>query len=286
MSTITLNNGIQMPQLGYGVFQIDNAQTERCVAAALEAGYRMIDTAQAYGNEEGVGAAVANSGVPREEVFLVDKVWVTNHGEGHALRSIEQSLSALGTDYIDLMLIHQPYGDYYGAYRDLERALESGKVRSIGVSNFDAIRTIDIAAFAGVVPAVNQIETHVFWQQKQNHEVMEGLGIRHMSWGPFAEGANGFFTNPVLSAIGAKRGRSVGQVALRYMLDLGVIVIPKSSRPERIAENFGVFDFSLADEDRAAIAALDQDRSIVFDHRDPSLMGGFLKGLGASRKQA
>lgn len=163
MSTITLNNGIQMPQLGYGVFQIDNAQTERCVAAALEAGYRMIDTAQAYGNEEGVGAAVANSGVPREEVFLVDKVWVTNHGEGHALRSIEQSLSALGTDYIDLMLIHQPYGDYYGAYRDLERALESGKVRSIGVSNFDAVRTIDIAAFAGVVPAVNQIETHVFW---------------------------------------------------------------------------------------------------------------------------
>nr|WP_314769992.1 aldo/keto reductase [Actinomyces bouchesdurhonensis] len=181
MNTITLNNGVTMPQLGYGVFRIDNAQTERCVAAALDAGYRMIDTAQAYGNEEGVGVAVANSGIPRDEVFLVDKVWGTNYGEGHALRSVEKSLAALRTDYIDLMLIHQPYGDYYGAYRDLESALESGKVRSIGVSNFDAIRTIDIAAFAGVVPAVNQIETHVFWQQKSNHEVMEGLGIHHMS---------------------------------------------------------------------------------------------------------
>jgi diketogulonate reductase-like aldo/keto reductase len=277
-----LANGVMMPQLGYGVFQIGAAETERCVADAIRAGYRLIDTAQVYGNEEGVGAAIAKSGVSRQDLFITDKVWITNYGDGRTLESIDESLSKLGTDYIDLLLLHQAYGDYYGAYRDLERALEAGKVRAIGVSNFDAIRIIDICAFAKVKPMVDQVEGHVFWQQGEARAVMADNGVAPMAWGPFAEGANGFFTNPVLARIGAAYGKSPAQVALRYLMDLGFVVIPKSTHVNRMEQNLDVFDFELTDAERKLIAGLDGGRSLVFDHRDPKLIGGFLAGVAAS----
>lgn len=266
MEYTTLKTGLQMPMLGYGVFQIDDETTERCVGDALAAGYRLIDTAQAYGNERGVGAAMAKSGVAREAIFLVDKVWVSNYGEGKTYESIKASLAALDTPYIDLMLLHQAYNDYYGAWRDMERALEEGLVRAIGVSNFDPVRLTDLCTFAKVAPVLNQVETHVFWQQRPAHAQMEKLGVQHMAWGPFAEGANDFFKNPVLAEIGSMYGKSVGQVALRYLMDLGVVVIPKSTKPARMAENIDVFDFALTSADREKIAALDENRSICFDH--------------------
>ena len=281
MEHTKLANGMQMPMLGYGVFQIDDETTERCVGDALAAGYRLIDTAQAYGNERGVGAAIAKSGVAREGIFLVDKVWVSNYGEGKTYESIKASLEALGLDYIDMMLLHQPYNDYYGAWRDMERALEEGLVKSIGVSNFDAVRLLDLCTFAKVAPALNQVETHVFWQQKPAHANMDSLGVQHMAWGPFAEGANDFFNNPVLTEIGAKYGKGVGQVALRHLIDAGVVVIPKSTKPARMAENIDVFDFELSAEDHAAIDALDTNASVCYDHTDLTVVGGllgFIKG--------
>ena len=247
----TLSNGVKMPMLGYGVFQIDDATTERCVEDAIASGYRMIDTAQAYGNERGVGAGIKASGVARDELFIVSKVWVSNYGEGKTYDSIKQSLELLGVDQIDLMLLHQAYNDYHAAWRDMERAYKDGLVRAIGVSNFNPTRLLDICTFAGVAPMVNQVETHVFWRQHYAHEIM-------------------------LSEIGEKYGKSVGQVALRYLLDLGVIVIPKSTHKERMEENFDVFDFQLSDEDKAKIAELDCDRSICYDHRDVQLIGGLL----------
>ena len=278
----TLANGIKMPMLGYGVFQINDAETERCVSDALASGYRMIDTAQSYGNERGVGAALTKSGLDRNDIFVVSKVWVSNYGEGKTYESIKQSLELLGIDQIDLMLLHQPYNDYHAAWRDMERAYKDGLVRAIGVSNFDAIRLLDICTFAEIKPMVNQVETHVFWQQHAAHENMEKLGVAHMAWGPFAEGANGFFTNPLLSEIAAKHGKSVGQVALRYLLDEGVIVIPKSSHKERMEENFAVMDFDLDADDKAKIAELDCNRSICFDHTDTELIGGLLQMIKSS----
>ena len=272
----TLSNGVEMPKLGYGVFQIDDATTEHCVEDAIASGYRMIDTAQAYGNERGVGAGIKASGVARDDLFIVSKVWVSNYGEGRTYDSIKHSLELLGTDHIDIMLLHQAYNDYHAAWRDMERAYKDGLVRAIGVSNFDPTRLLDICTFADVAPMVNQVETHVFWQQHYAHENMENLGVAHMAWGPFAEGANNFFQNPQLSEIGEKYGKSVGQVALRYLLNLGVIVIPKSTHKERMEENFDVFDFQLSDEDKAKIAELDCDRSICYDHRDVQLIGGLL----------
>ena len=272
--------------LGYGVYQIDSSQTERCVLDAIDCGYRLIDTAQAYGNEEGVGSAVAKSGVPRDEMFITSKVWVTNFGEGNTMRSIDESLRRLGTDYLDLMLLHQAYGDYYGAYRDLEKAYEQGKVRAIGVSNFDFNRILDLSTFARIKPMVNQVETHVYWQQRQNHQVMEDLDIAHEAWSPFAEGADGFFRDPILTAISQGHGKTVAQVALRYLMDLGVIVIPKSVHKERMEQNFDVFDFELTDEDRDRIARMDADKSVVLDHRDPKTVA-WLMGLFANEpKQA
>lgn len=241
----TLSNGVQMPMLGYGVFQIDDATTERCVEDAIASGYRMIDTAQAYGNERGVGAGIKASGVARDDLFIVSKVWVSNYGEGTTYDSIKRSLGLLDTDHIDLMLLHQAYNDYHAAWCDMERAYDEGLVRAIGVSNFDPTRLLDLCTFAKVAPMVNQVETHVFWQQHYAHQNMESLGVAHMAWGPFAEGANNFFQNPLLSEVGEKYGKSVGQVALRYLLDLGVIVIPKSTHKERMEENFDVFDFDL-----------------------------------------
>lgn len=276
MEYTELKDGTRMPMLGYGVFQIDDDTTERCVGEALDAGYRLVDTAQAYGNERGVGAAIAKSGVPRDELFLIDKVWVSNYGEGKTYDSIKSSLGLLGLDYIDMMLLHQPYNDYYAAWRDMERAKADGLVREIGISNFDSIRMLDICTFAEVPPALNQVETHVFWQQKPAHAEMEKLGVQHMSWGPFAEGMNDFFKNPVLAEIGKKHGKGVGQVALRYLIDLGVVVIPKSTKPARMAENINVFDFQLDQDDKDEIAALDENHSICFDHTDINTITGLL----------
>ncbi len=273
----TLSNGVEMPKLGYGVFQIDDATTERCVEDAIASGYRMIDTAQAYGNERGVGAGIKVSGVARDDLFIVSKVWVSNYGEGRTYDSIRRSLELLDTDHLDLMLLHQAYNDYHVAWHDMERAYADGLVRAIGVSNFDPTRLLDICTFADVAPMVNQVETHVFWQQGYAHENMDRLGVAHMAWGPFAEGANGFFTNPLLAEIGSAHGKSVGQVALRHLLDRDVIVIPKSTHKERMEENFDVFDFELTDEERARIAKLDCGRSICYDHCDVQLIGGLLQ---------
>ena len=278
----TLNNGVEMPMLGYGVFQTPPEETARCVREALEIGYRLIDTAQAYANEEGVGAAVRASGVPREEVFITSKIWVANMNYERATASIEESLRKLDTDYIDLMLLHQAMGDYPGAYRAMEDAYRAGRLRAIGVSNFYPERLIDVALLAEVVPAVNQIETHPFRQQDAAHEVMASLGVAHEAWAPFAEGKNSIFTNPVLAAIGEKYGKKPGQVILRALIQQDVIVIPKSVRRARMEENFDVFDFSLDEEDMAAFAALD-DGSFprIFDHYDPKtvawLLGDYVK---------
>ncbi len=276
METKKLANGVEMPFLGYGVFQIDDAETERCVSDALKVGYRMVDTAQAYGNERGVGAAIAASGIPRDELFVVSKVWVSNYGEGKTYDSVKRSLDLLGLEQLDLMLLHQAYNDYHAAWRDLERAYDEGLVRAIGVSNFDPVRLIDLCTFARTAPMVNQVETHAFWQQHAAHENMEKLGVAHMSWGPFAEGANGFFQNPLMAEIGETYGKSVAQVALRLLLDEGVIVIPKSARKDRMEENFDVFDFSLSDEDKARLAELDGGKSLCYDHTDTELISGLL----------
>lgn len=279
MEFVTLNNGVQMPKLGYGVYQVDLAECERCVSDAIAAGYRLIDTAQAYYNEEGVGAAVAKSGVAREELFITTKVWITNAGEARAAASIDESLRKLGTDYLDLLLIHQPVGDYYGTWRAMEAAYAAGKVRAIGVSNFYPDRLVDLCHFVDVQPAVNQVETHAFMQQRKAHEVMRKYGVVHESWGPFAEGRKGFFDNPVLAAIGAKHGKTVAQVALRFLIQSDVVVIPKSVRPERMAENLDVFDFALDASDMDALRALDQEESAFFNHYDPKTIE-FLANFG------
>ncbi len=269
MEYVTLGNGVQMPQLGYGVFQVPNAETKACVSDALKVGYRLIDTAQAYGNEEGVGAAIAASGVPREELFIVTKVWISNAGEEKAAASIDESLRKLGTDYVDLLLIHQPISDYYGTYRAMEAAYKAGKARAIGVSNFLPDRLVDLCNFAEIPPMVNQVETHVFMQQRKAREVMAEYGVQPMAWAPFAEGRNDLFTNPVLVAVGAKYGKSAAQVALRYLLQCGIVAIPKSTHVERMEQNLDVFDFTLDATDMDAIQALDEETSQFFDHADP-----------------
>lgn len=276
METIKLYNGVEMPQIGYGVYQVDPKECERCVSDALSVGYRMIDTAQAYNNEEGVGAAVAKSGISRDEIFLVSKVWISNYGYEKAKASIDESLRRLGTDYLDLMLLHQPFCDRYGAYRALEAAYKEGKLRAIGVSNFYPDHFIDLASNVEIVPMVNQVETHVFDQQIQAQKYMEEFGTRIMSWGPLAEGRNNFFTNPVLEEIGKKYGKSVAQVALRWLVQRGVIIIPKSVRVERMKQNIDILDFTLSDEDMATIARLDTGKSLFFDHHDPEVVKMFM----------
>lgn len=277
MDTIKLNNGVEMPQLGYGVFQVSPVEAERCVADALSVGYRMIDTAQAYQNEEGVGTAIRKSGIKRENVFLVDKVWMGNYEDDAAARSIDESLRKLGTDYIDLMLLHQPFGDRYNAYRALEDALKAGKVRAIGVSNFYPDHLIDLSHFVDVVPAVNQVETHVFFQQTEARKYMDELGVAHMSWGPLAEGKNGFFSNETLAAIGAAHDKTGPQVALRYLLQRGIIVIPKSTHKERMAQNLQLFDFTLTDKEMNEILKLDTAQPIIMpSHHDPEITKMFM----------
>lgn len=276
MKTVTLNNGVVMPQIGYGVYQVSPAECERCVSDALSVGYRMIDTAQAYHNEEGVGAAVKKSGIARDELFLVSKVWISNYGFDKAKASIDESLRKLGTDYIDLMLLHQPFCDRYGAYRALEAAYKEGKVRAIGVSNFYPDHFIDLASNVEIVPAVNQVETHVFDQQIEAQGYMKEFGTHMMAWAPLAEGRNNFFTNPVLENIGKKYGKSVAQVALRWLIQRDVIIIPKSVHVERMQQNMDIFDFELSQEDMAAIAALDTKQSLFFDHHAPEVVKMFM----------
>lgn len=276
MKTIRLSNGVEMPMIGYGVYQVDPDECERCVSDALEVGYRMIDTAQAYHNEEGVGAAVAKSGIPRSELFLVSKIWISNYGYKKAKASIDESLRKLGTEYLDLMLLHQPFCDRYGAYRALEEAYREGKLRSIGVSNFYPDHLIDLASNVEIPPMVNQVETHVFDQQIEAQKYMEEYGCQIMSWGPLAEGRNNLFSNPVLESIGYKYGKTVAQVALRWLVQRGVIIIPKSVHVERMEQNLNILDFTLSDEDMAAIACLDTGKSLFFDHHAPEVVKMFM----------
>lgn len=276
MTYVTLNNGVKMPQLGYGVYQTPAEETERCVLEAIKNGYRSIDTAQAYGNEEGVGNAIAKCGLPREELFITTKIWITNAGYEKAKASIDESLRKLKSDYVDLLLIHQPFGDYYGSYRAMEEAYKAGKARAIGVSNFYPDRFIDIAHFAEIKPAVNQVENHVFQQQKVARKYLEKSGTQLMSWGPFSEGRNDFFNTPALVEIGAKYGKSPAQVALRFLLQSGSVVIPKSVHENRMKENIDVFDYELNADEMKRIEALDTGRSLFFSHHDPETVEWFM----------
>lgn len=272
MEFVTLNNGIKMPILGYGVYQVSNEECEKCVLDAISVGYRSIDTAQAYGNEEAVGNALKKCGVPRDQLFITTKVWITNGGYENAKASLKESLKKLQSDYIDLVLIHQPFNDYYGTYRAMEEAYKEGWIRAIGVSNFYPDRLVDLCSFVEVKPAINQVETHVFQQQKKAHEYMEKYGVQHQSWGPFAEGRKDFFTNPVLTEIGQKYGKSSAQVALRFLIQSNVVVIPKSVHKERMIQNFDVFDFTLDNADMDAIRGLDEEESLFFSHYDPAVV--------------
>ena len=266
-----------MPQLGYGVYQVTPEECENCVMDAISVGYRMIDTAQAYHNEEAVGSAWKKNGVSRDQLFLVSKVWISNYGEGQTMKSIDESLRKLQTDYIDLMLLHQPYCDRYGAYRDLEKAYKAGKLRAIGVSNFFPDHLIDLASNMEIVPMVNQVETHVFNQQREARKYMDELGTRIMSWAPLAEGCNGLFNNSLLVQIGSKYGKTAAQVALRWLLQSGVIIIPKTTHKERMVENLNLFDFTLSDGDMKEIAALDTCGSLFLDHHSGETTKQFME---------
>lgn len=278
--TVQLNNGVIMPTLGFGVFQVtDRDECERSVYDAIKVGYRLFDTAASYMNEEAVGKAIKRSNVQRKELFITTKLWVQDTGYENTRKAFAKSLKKLQLDYLDLYLIHQPYGDVHGSWRAMEELYKEGKVRAIGVSNFHPDRVMDMIAFNKIVPAVNQIETHPFNQQTEAHKFLLENGVQHESWGPFAEGRNDLFKNELLASIGTNYGKSIAQVVLRWLTQSGVIVIPKSVRKERMEENFNIFDFQLSTEDMNLIATLDQKVSAFFDHRDP----GIVKWL-ASRK--
>ena len=271
--SVELNNGIQMPILGFGVFQVpDPEECERSVVEALRTGYRLLDTAAVYRNEEAVGRAIARGGVPREELFVTTKLWIQDAGYESARKAFDASLQRLGLAYLDLYLIHQPYGDVYGAWRAMQELLREGRVRAIGVSNFPTDRVMDLIIHSEVTPQVNQIETHPFHQQVETHRFLEENKVQIESWGPFAEGRNNLFQNELLHSIGARYEKSVAQVVLRWLIQRGVVTIPKSVHPERIAENFAVFDFELSPGDMEQIASLDQKVSSFFDHRDPEMV--------------
>lgn len=269
METKILNNGVEMPVLGFGVYQVDEAICERCVSEALAAGYRSIDTAAAYMNERAVGRAVRRSSIPRGELFITTKLWVQDAGYESAKRAFAASLERLQLDYLDLYLIHQPFGDVYGAWRAMEELYREGKVRAIGVSNFQPDRLVDLILHNEVVPAVNQVETHPFCQQAEEAGIMARYGVQAEAWAPFAEGRNNLFGNEVLTDLAAKHRKSVAQVVLRWLIQRGIVVIPKSVHKERMAENIDVFDFTLPPEDMARIAALDMKQSCFLSHRDP-----------------
>lgn len=266
----TLSNGVKMPILGFGVYQVpDLAECERVVSDAISVGYRSIDTAQAYMNEEAVGNAIRKSGIAREEFFITTKIWISNYGYEKAKASLDASLEKLQTDYIDLVLLHQPFGDYYGAYRAMEEYYKAGKIKAIGISNFAPDRVADLAIFSDVTPMVNQVETHVFNQQVNARKTMDEYGVQIESWGPFAEGSNHLFTNETLVAIGSKYHKTAAQVALRYLIQRDVVVIPKTVHKNRMEQNFDVFDFVLTDDDMAEILKLDTGKSLFFSHTDP-----------------
>ncbi len=273
MKTVKLNNGIEMPILGFGVYQIpDASECERSVIDAIETGYRSIDTAAAYMNEEAVGKAIKKSGVPREELFITTKLWVQDAGYEKAKKAFELSLKKLALDYIDLYLIHQPYGDVHGAWRAMEELCREGKIRAIGVSNFHPDRVMDLIVCNNIVPAINQIETHPFCQQTENQQFLGENKVQIESWGPFAEGRNNLFSNELLATIGQKYNKTVAQVVLRWLIQRGVVAIPKSVKRERIAENFNIFDFELSVADMEAILTLDTRQSLFLDHRDPAIV--------------
>ena len=273
MQHVKLNNGVEMPILGFGVFQMSNPdECERSVLDAIQAGYRLIDTAASYQNELQVGNAIRKSGIPREELFVTTKLWVQDTGYENTKKSFQRSLDKLQLDYLDLFLIHQPYGDVHGSWRALEELYKAGKVRAIGVSNFHPDRVMDIIMFNEVVPAVNQVETHPFNQQIDNQKFLVENNVQIESWGPFAEGKNNLFQNELLGSIASKYNKSIAQVVLRWLTQRGVVVIPKSVRKERIIENFNIFDFELNAEDMDAIVSLDTKTSLFFDHRDPEII--------------
>ena len=285
MEFITLRNGVRMPILGYGVYQIPQDICERCVLDALQVGYRSLDTAQSYFNEEQVGSAIEKSGIPRKEIFLTTKVWIEHYGYEQAKASVLESMEKLRTDYLDLVLLHQPFADYYGAYRALEDLYEAGKLRAIGISNFYPDRMVDIASLARIRPLVNQIEVHPLHQQAEAKQWLDKYGIQMEAWAPFGEGRGGLFTNPALTQIGAKYGKTAAQVMLRWHIQRGIAVIPKSTHIERMRENLEVFDFALTREDMAAVAALDQRQSAFFSHQDPAMVEWFVKMVEERKKQ-
>lgn len=285
MEYVQLNNGLKMPILGYGVYQVTKDECERCVLDALKTGYRLIDTEQSYFNEEEVGNAIVKSGVPREEIFLTTKVWVEHYGYEETKKSVYESMRKLQTEYIDLMLLHQPFSDYYGAYRALEELYTEGILKAIGVSNFYPDRLVDIANFADIVPMVNQVETHVLNQQTEAKKWMDKYEVQIEAWAPFGEGRGGIFENPVLTAIGEKYGKTPAQVMLRWNIQRGVVVLPKSTHIERMEQNFNVFDFTLNGEDMAAIAALDTQTSSFFSHYDPAMVEWFAKMVEERKHQ-
>lgn len=281
VSSVTLNNGVTMPLLGFGVFQMNDAEEcERSVYEAIRTGYRLIDTAASYGNEAAVGNAIKRSGVARDELFITTKLWIQDAGDERARQAFERSLERLQLEYLDLYLIHQPFGDVYGSWRAMEELYRAGRVRAIGVSNFHPDRVMDLIVHNQVVPAVNQVETHPFNQQIENQQFLQEQGVQIESWGPFAEGRNNIFANEVLRAIADRHQKTVAQVILRWLTQRGVVAIPKSVRTERIAENFHIFDFDLSSDDMAAIATLDTKTSLFFDHRDPAVV----KRLGEAKR--
>lgn len=285
MEYVTLSNGIKMPILGYGVYQVTKDECERCVLDALKAGYRSIDTAQSYFNEEEVGSAIQKSGVPRDDIFLTSKVWVEHYGYEECKKSVEESLHKLQTDYLDLMLLHQPFSDYYGAWRALEDLYEDGKLRAIGISNFYPDRMVDIASFARIRPMVNQVETHPYNQQIEAKKWMDKYGVQIEAWAPFGEGRGGLFENTVLVEIGKKYGKSAAQVMLRWHIQRGVVVIPKSTHYDRMMQNLDVFDFVLTQEDMDQITALDHKESSFFSHYDPNMVEWFVNMVEERKKQ-
>ncbi|WP_125767813.1 aldo/keto reductase [Lapidilactobacillus wuchangensis] len=273
MKTVKLNNGVDMPLEGFGVFQVtDLTVAEQAVTEALALGYRLLDTAQFYQNETAVGKAILKSPVPREDIFLTTKVWVSNAGEEKARASVMQSLQNLQTDYLDLVLVHQPYGDYYGTYRALEQLYHEGVIRAIGVSNFLPDRYVDLVKNVEIVPAVNQLETHVFYQQKEARQWLQKYGTQIESWGPFAEGGHGLFTNPTLTRIGQQYQKTAAQVALRFLVQSGIVAIPKTVHQDRMAQNLAIWDFELSETDMAKIQALDEEQTVFEDHRDPKFV--------------
>ncbi len=285
MQYVKLNNGVEMPMLGYGVYQITKEECERCVLDALKAGYRLIDTAQSYFNEEEVGSAIKKSSIPREEIFLTTKVWIEHYGYEEAKKSIIASMEKLQVDYIDLVLMHQPFSDYYGTWRAMEEFYKEGKIRAIGISNFYPDRMVDIASFAQIKPMVNQIEIHPHYQQTEAIKWNRKYGLQVEAWAPFGEGRGGLFDDETLKSIGNKYYKTPAQVILKWHLQRGIVVIPKSTHYERMVENFNVFDFTLTEEDINLITTLDKNKSSFFSHNDPAMVEWFVKIVEERKNQ-